>query len=247
MKLELDYVGCIPLEEVHANVRRHDALGIPCPKRSGRLALVGGGLSASEHIEDLINWPGDVWAINGAAQWCLHNSIDATLVTLHPNLELVPATRRAVLGAECSDELFAKCADKDICLLPTLDRGPTTATGVTIAAPRCGFSGITLFGCEGSYGAQTHNYEVYEDPNELWVVIAADGQTFRSKAEFFLQSRILADLIRGWPDNVEERSGGLLRALVNDPDYDVTDLAPALMEATTEVTPLTHALPTSRA
>ena len=35
------------------------------------LAVVGGGCSVIDDIEELQEFEGDIWAINGAFQWCL--------------------------------------------------------------------------------------------------------------------------------------------------------------------------------
>lgn len=236
MKLIFRAEGCIPLADVLENVRLSKLRGLSEPRGRGeRLALVGGGPSAADHVEMLRQWGGEVWAINGAAQWCIERGIPATLVTMHPWVDVPDCVTRVVLGEECSPELFDVCADRELYVLndetpsgQVLPRGGTTATAVAIKFPFLGFRDLTLFGLEGSYsGNLTHNYEVYRDPNEPWVIVEANGQMFRTKAEFLLQGRWLAEFIHAYPI-YEERSGGLLRALIHDHDYDVIDMAPCL-------------------
>lgn len=236
MKLLFRAEGCIPLADVLENVRLSKLRGLREPAGNGkRLALVGGGPSAADHVETLRNWPGEVWAINGAARWCWERGIKATLVTFHPWVEVPECVTRIILGEECSPALFDACAGRELYVLndetpsgQVLPRGGTTATAVAIKFPFLGFFDVTLFGLEGSYsGHVTHNYTVYEDPNEPWVIVEANGQTFRTKAEFLLQGRWLAEFIHAYPI-YEERSGGLLAALVKDHDYDVIDMAPCL-------------------
>lgn len=236
MKVLFRPEGCIPLEQVLDNVRLANLRGLPHVKGSGRLALVGGGPSAARYLDELRAWPGEVWGINGAASWLVDQGIAATFVTVHPMVDNVsPRVRRAVLGEECSPELFDALSDRAVFLLTdqtpsgqTLPRGGTTATAVAICAPLLGFTDVSFFGCEGSYAATTHNYPVYQDPAEPWVIVRANGETFRTKAEFLMQSRIIAEFVHAYPF-YEERSGGLLAALVQDHDYDVTDMAPSLL------------------
>jgi hypothetical protein len=148
---------------------------------------------------------------------------------MHPVIQLDPRVKRAVLGEECSPALFDALSDTELYILTdrtpsgqTLPRGGTTATAVALAAPLLGFADTTFFGCEGSYGLSSHNYPVYQDPDEPWVIVRVCGETFRTKAEFLLQSYILAELVHAFPI-YEERSGGLLAALVRDNQYEVID------------------------
>lgn len=222
-------LGCIPLERVLANCVASNKRCLPAAQGCGPLALVGGGPSAAKHIDELRAWPGEVWAINGAAGWCIERGINATLVTMHPDIEVPACVTRAVLGEECSPDLFEKLSGRELYILTdrtragsTLPRGGTTATAVAIAAPLLGFADTTFFGCEGSYGGTSHNYAVYQDPNEPWMIVRVGSETFRTKAEFLLQSYILAELVHAFPI-YEERSGGLLAALVRNNQYEVID------------------------
>ncbi len=182
-------------------------------------------------------WPGEVWAINGAAGWCHRNGIDAAFLTVHPTTQPVPdCIRRVVLGTECAPEMFDALVGRDVRVLPDVEingemhRGGTTATATAFALPYMGFSDVTFFGLEGSYGeTQSHSYPTAKDPNEVWIVVMAGPRLYRTKLEFLHQSVVLAELVNAFPQ-YEERSGGLLRALVADHEYDVTDMMPTLRE-----------------
>jgi hypothetical protein len=236
LRLKLTPGGCIPERQTIAHIASARKRDLPIVKGSGRLALVGGGLSAADHIETLRQWDGEVWAINGAATWCIANGINAALVTVHPTItEIAPSIRRVVLGSECAPGLFDACSDRDLRILPDVEingemqRGGTTATSVALALPYMGFADVTFFGLEGSYGERSHNYDVYQDPNELWVVVKACDGEYRTKLEFLHQSQLLAELVHKYPQ-FEERSGGLLRALVKDHEHDEIDMSPILLE-----------------
>ena len=237
MRVYFDPPGCIPLDEIIENARLSRLRGLSEPKGNGRrLALVGGGLSAAERIDELRAFDGEVWAINGAWSWCRDHGIGATFVTFHPMVDVPPGVKRAVIGEECSPPLFDALAHCELYTLTdessngeALPRGGTTATAVAIKMPLLGFYDLTFYGLEGSYGARTHNYDVLIRDDEPWMVVKADGQTFRTKLEFLHQSIILAELIHAYPI-YEERCGGLLAALVQDHEYDVIEMAPILHE-----------------
>lgn len=237
MRLKLTPGGCIPERQTVQHIASARQRNLPVVKGRGkRLVLVGGGLSAADHIETLRQWDGEVWAINGAAKWCISHGIDASLVTVHPTItEIDPSIRRVALGTECAPELFDACAGLDLRVLPDVEidgemqRGGTTATSVALALPYMDFLDVTFYGLEGSYGERSHNYDVYRDPNELWLIVKASDGEYRTKLEFLHQSQLLAELVHKYPQ-FEERSGGLLRALVKDHEHDVIDMAPVLLE-----------------
>jgi hypothetical protein len=235
LRIQFTADGCLSDAEINENIRLSKLRGLPHIKGAGRLALVGGGPSAMNRIPELTIWDGPVWAINGAAKWCYCIGVRATLVTLHPFVEIPDCVEHFVFGEECSPALFDAARGRDVSILSdkshsgqSVPRGGTTATAVAIMAPLLGFEDVTFFGLEGSYGDRTHNYDVYQDPDEEWVIVETDGKTFRTKAEFLLQSQILAELVHAFPI-YEERSGGLLRALVNDHLYEVIDAAPDVL------------------
>lgn len=217
-------------------MRSAQARALPFARCSGHLALVGGGPSVANHLDELRAWGGEVWAINGAWAWLRGHGIDATFCSLHPLVDVPQGVNRAVLGDECAPEFFDALKGAEVLLLPDqmptggrFNRGPTTATGVAIASVAVGFSEVSFFGLEGSYAERTHNYDVYQDPTEFWVIVKANGETFRTKGEFLLQSQELSNLVHALPHRFHDRSGGLLAALVQDFDYDVLDASPALL------------------
>jgi hypothetical protein len=80
---------------------------------SGRLAIVGGGNSIKEHVDELRSWDGDVWAVNGTINWCMDNGIKAAFYTIDAQpLEnwVYPLHRikRAVLAADCNPDVISK-------------------------------------------------------------------------------------------------------------------------------------------
>lgn len=205
------------------------------PRTEQRLAVVGLGDSASRAINELREWDGDIWAINGAAAWLASQGIVSTMVTVDP----LPFPDSAFDGI--SSALFASCADPKAFELMR-DRvekfdmsehaddgvfgGCTTATRMPALAIQLGYTDITFFGCEGSFTDRNHVDSHRDYPEQLF--IRAGGTDYRSVPEFVLQAQSLSALISEWPDIFKEKSGGLLRAMVKNKDWSVVAVSASL-------------------
>ncbi len=204
------------------------ALGLPKHKGAGRLAVVGGGPSINDHIEELQNWDGTIWAINGTHKWCLQNDIDAWFYTcdaLPPSkwaydLRLV---NKAVLAPDCDIEMFLRFKETGalIQLTAPIESGPTSANASDWLSLQAGYRHVTYFGCEGSFAPKaTHAFRSCDV--EDWLVVDVGGEHYRTKAEFISQSIMLANTIKAFPTVYAEKSGGLLNAMLrHGTDHDV--------------------------
>lgn len=204
-------------------------LGLPEHRGSGRLAVVGGGPSVSEHIEELRNFDGTVWAVNGAINWCMDHGIDAWFYTADaaPMANWtydLSRVKRAALAPDCSPELVRYLIERaaHVTLTPPVESGPTSANATDFISLKAGYRHMTYFGCEGSFadGHQTHAFESF--PVEDWLEVVIGGEHYRTKAEFISQSIMLSNTLRAFPAYYSEKSGGLLRAMIeHGPEYDV--------------------------
>lgn len=215
-----------------ANAVINKKLGLPSHRGAGRLAIVGGGPSINSHIEELQNWDGQVWAVNGAINWCHAHDIDAYFYTIDaapiPNWTyFLHGVSKAVVALDCDPSLFATLRGADITTLGIPDGGPTSANAADWYAIECGHSGLTFFGCESSFGDQTHAFTSH--PIDQWIVVRVGGRDYRTKPEFLEQARIMAEVIRAAPQYYDEKSGGLLSAMVeHGMDYELIDISPAV-------------------
>lgn len=211
-----------------ANSKVIETLGLPRYAGSGRLAVVGGGPSIRDHIEELRNWDGTIWAVNGTINWCIDNGIPAWFYTADSSpmanwpCDLSRITR-AVLAPDCSPEMVAhlQSIGAEITLTCPLESGPTSANASDYLAIDAGHSHVTYFGCEGSFAPQnTHAFEAFPIPD--WLVVEIGGEHFRTKAEFISQAIMLSNTIKALPTVFAEKSGGMLRAMIeHGPDHDV--------------------------
>lgn len=200
-------------------------LGINPPKpRSGRLAVVGGGQSALAYVETLRRWNGEVWAINGAYDWCVERGIDCRFFSADPQPLVVEYARRAkkaTLPPWCHPDIWTNIPDVEIAdFFPTFS---ASAPNVAAVAFDLGFESITFFGCDCSFSDTTHTYE--DHPDAATMIVMANGMEFKTTPAYYTQAQEVAALCREFPDLIKEMSGGLVRALVIDPDYSVTSMS----------------------
>lgn len=204
------------------------ALGLPKHQGAGRLAIVGGGLSINEHVEELKNWPGTIWAVNGAINWCMDHGIDAWFYTADSTPPSnwaydLSRAKRGVLVPDCSLEMVWLLQDHGahVELTGDIQSGPTSANASDYLSIEAGYDNVTYFGCEGSFDrVETHAFA--SAPIGDWMIIEIGGEYFRTKAEFISQAIMLCNTINAFPGVYSEKSGGMLRAMLkHGPDYDV--------------------------
>jgi len=238
--VKIRYVPVGPCEwMVGRNILHAKSLGLPpVGPRSGVLHVVAGGPSIADHIDEIRAHDGETWAVNGAWRWLYNHGIPATFFSCDSNPSLVALTEgadRAILATMVDPVVFEALRGADVRVFDTgliagVHTGPTSATSIPALAIAAGFSRVGFFGCEGSYrGDATHAYE--DGAANPWrCIVECGGEQFATEAEYQMQSRYLSDLIRAAPGVFQERSGGLLRAMVAHGEPDVIWASPELMQ-----------------
>lgn len=232
MKIRFNAVCCVPDDVLARNMEL--SVGYPEPSGSGHLAVVGGGPDVRYYLDELRTFRGDIWAINGAWRWLTeHGVADAMFYTTDPSDRVPPLCKGAPVGvfaAHCHPDAFKAVgtAYRDP-NPPEKVGGPTSAVAAAGMAVRAGYTKVTWYGCEGSYRDRSHAYMHHETGNRCEVV--SDGKTFLAEAELVCQSEWLMKIINLAPHVFQERSGGLLRAMLRSGDWDITRVSPQLKEA----------------
>lgn len=247
VKIHWESAPTVSTSERDANLEMVKALGLPEHRGSGRLAIVGGGPSIAEHVGTLAAWEGTIWAVNGAINWCIDRGIDAWFYTADaaPMANWtydLSRVKRAALAPDVSPELIAylRSHGAHVELTAPIESGPTSVNAADFLSLRAGYYPMTYFGCEGSFDGvrisptqlrhdRTHAFESFPIPD--WLDVDVGGQLYRTKAEFVSQSIMLANTIRAFPEFYSEKSGGLLRAMIeHGPEYDVFQVSNSLFE-----------------
>jgi hypothetical protein len=217
VKLVIEQVCCVDEATLKRNIQATE--GPPEPKGSGPLAVIGGGPSVLDHLDEIKAWSGEIWAINGAHLWCKAQGVRSFLYSVDPHellLQYTDKADRCVLASHCDPRAFkAPECYRMTCDLP----GPTSATSTTISAIEAGYSSVVYYGCESSYQSDKSHAYMDEDLPDL-LRIACNGEEFLTKPEFILQAQFLGAAIAAAPGVFTEKSGGLLRAMLRGVDFD---------------------------
>lgn len=201
---------------------------------SPRLAVVGGGPSVLDHVDELKAWDGEVWAVNGALPWCDSIGVDAALFTIDPKESLVSIARqakRAVLGSSCAPSMFS-AVDGPVELFPLgiYPNGSSSASCAPMAAAARGHAHVTLFGCESSFTDRIHAYS-WADTHSSRVLVECGGTEYLTNPQLIMQAEYIAEIAREIPSFVDVRGRGFLPALIEHGDYSVLKVSQDIMES----------------
>lgn len=214
---------------------------VPSEPAAPNLAVLGGSPEIVHQIDRLKAWDGEIWAINGAWNWCERHGINATFYRIDPcvpdhNSVNIQGVRRAILADLVEpyvfDVLMANGADVRMVRLGKGEGMLLPSTTAAATAPElalwCGHRHVTYFGCESSYGHQTHDYKA-ENPNRVWV--RCGGRDYVTSPQMIMQAEWIAEIARTYPSFIDIACGGFLKALVEHGDYDITHICPNIGEA----------------
>lgn len=226
------------------NIAHARALGFPYVREEfphgRRLAVVGGGPSIVDHLDEIRSYT-DVWAINGACGFLRERGIVSTLLACDPVpflAERVRGAKTAILCSRCDPAVFDALKGAEITLFDALQDKLTGgyATWLSVSAMSAvfqlsmayGFRQTVFYGCEGSYESTTHAY--MDDPQGHRFVVSCGGGEYLTVPELYIQCQQMAPLFRlSVSDAFTERSGGLLRAMIQNEDHDIVKVSRALL------------------
>jgi hypothetical protein len=208
----------------------------PSALRGKPLAIVGGGPSVLDHLEELRNWPGEIWAINWTAHWLADQGIGSKMTTVDSSIPFIPRaplSKGAILGSCVSPVIFAEYPDAE-CFDMSEDApggtvgGSSTACRVPVLAVKMGWTDIHFFGCEGSFTeGRTH---VYRNETQFvnYLKVKAGNTVYLTRDDLYMQCESLADVMLMFPAHFKNRSGGLLQGMIEHPDWEVVAISAAL-------------------
>ena len=202
-------------------------------KRDHPVAVVGGGPLLD--LEALRKWPGEIWAVNRTADYLLSQGIDCTFFTVD-SFAIETVAKKRLLSTNCNPELFtdgAECFALSEHEEGGILGGSTSAGRAPLLALRLGFPGVVFFGCEGSFSGPTH-VDRDEPQYTEQLMVRADGKDYKTRPDYALQAEYLSELLREFPQYLTEQSGGLLRAMKNDPDWEVIAISDDLKDSMRE-------------
>lgn len=245
MRIEFD--GKIPVahDDLMRQVAHAKTLGYPevraVPPHGRTLAVVGGGPSIVDRLDEIRGYA-DIWAINGACRFLREHSIDSTLLTLDPCDFLAPrisGATKALLATRCHPDVFSVLEGADITVFDAVNDTENglwaSCSSVTVAfhlAAVLGYRKTVFFGCEGSFTDQSHAYMDDAELQDLRFVVQCGGRQYVTAPDLYMLTRQLAPFFRrSINESFIERSGGLLRALIENEEHDIVKISPSMMAA----------------
>ena len=103
--------------------------------------------------------------------------------------------------------------------------GPASVNNTVIPAAMMGYMDVTFFGCEGSFSGEPYFYRKELKPEQM--VIRSRGVDYVTSTDLFVTTQSLATTIQEYPQH-KEKSGGLLRAMIEDDQWGVVAWSEAL-------------------
>lgn len=204
--------------------------------RNRKLAVVGGSPQVIHDIEELRAWNGDIWAINHTADWLASHGIASTLFTVDP-VAIDSPVRKRLLATSCAPEMFTE----DTVAFDMIETHPQGCAGGTSSATRApwlalsmGYTDVSFFGCEGSYVNNDHVDRNEQVDRQL--IVRAGGCDYITRPDYYVQCQEFAKLFAEFGCVFKNRSGGLLKAMLENPDtWEVVAVSPALKAHLEEV------------
>jgi hypothetical protein len=106
----------------------------------------------------------------------------------------------------------------------------STVTVVFHLATVLGYRKTVFFGCEGSYSERTHAYMDEAELQDYRFVVECGGKQYLTAPDLYMLTTQMALFFkRAINESFTERSGGLLRALIESEEHDIVKVSPALM------------------
>lgn len=226
MKPDFTIAPAIPKWEAEAQAEYARGLGFSPPRpRSGSLAVVGGGHSVAAYVETLRRWDGDIWAVNGAYNWCRERDIDATFYTVDPEectVEFAKGAEKAIVTPWCHPSMWGVL--KNVELADFFPMFSASAPNAAWAGFPLGYTSVTYFGIDCSFSDTTHSYMNHDD--RATMIVRCGGMDYQTTPAYYVQALEIEALCKLAPKRIRQMCGGLVRALVENDDHDVIYTSP---------------------
>lgn len=220
------------------NVRRNASVPLVTPRAPHErpLAIVGGGPSLTEAVSILRNWPGDLWSINKTGDWLHTRNVQSVLYSVDASEKINemcdPASvTGAIFSSWCAPNIVQRYPNACVFHMhPIVENGikggSTSAVSAPLLALQMGYQNICFFGCESSYITVDHvdRHEAHNND----IIVRANNKFFRTQPPLYIQAQELSRIIKQFPQVFCEHSGGLLRAMIADDNWEVVHVSDAL-------------------
>lgn len=252
---ELETICVVDLDGRSANLERNLQRGLPWagrePEREGQLAIVGSGPSVRTRLDKLRQWPGEIWAINGAYDYLLTEGIiPHGFWGIDPLPGLAGYVKNArpettfYIAATCDPSVFDALAGHKVVLwFPACEQdasypedavlvtgGVTVLTRAPYGALMMGWRDITIFGADSSFDEDDDRRYCYqhgtyaEDSQAIFNVVTLDGETrFLTEINLMKQVANFGVIHNQFRGMLKFDCDGLMAAWLEAPTQDIVD------------------------
>lgn len=229
------------------NLSRAMLRGLPMveqlAERTEPLAIVASGPSVSDYLDELREWQGIIWAINGAYDFLVErNIIPHGFFGMDPLPGLAPYVAKPdprtlfYICSICDPAVFDALKDRNVLLWNpdgegveygpgqwVIGGGTTAVTRAPYLALLQGFRDITLFGVDSSYRSgdpYCYKWGTYEcDIDQPRMLVEANGEgPFETELGLMKQVSQLNVLHKRFGGKLKFRCDGLLAAFMRAPE-----------------------------
>lgn len=228
---------CVPAEQRAKNIAGCLSRHLPSiaigEAKDGPIAVIGGGLSASDELENIKNFKGFRVAINGSHDWLIDNGIipDA-MIAVDPQKVMDKFFKNPqeettyLVCSHCDPSVFDALEGKRVATFHsqtensdkgtlTINTGPSAITTAPYLLYVMGYRDIHLFGADSSLSSgQSHAYKDGSvDENRMNVLVGED--VYLTTPQFILQAAHLWDINTQLKDdlNIKIHGYGLSKAI----------------------------------
>ncbi len=241
---DLIKIDCVEDKEVRQRyidsaVARKLRLVIKHKKRKGKVAIVGSGPSATDAIDMLKEWDGEIWGINRSFEWMRHRGVKPTgFLGIDPEwilkecLPNIPEDVTYYLAAQVHPCVFDHLKDRDVRLWFMADSevrlpfgaypiygGSTCLSRAPNLAWALGYREVHIIGGDSSFTHKTHVHGGELPPN--CVIAETCGRKFKTTKTMMSQAVEFVEQMPEWslmkdPLSVSIYGEGLMQSMIAD-------------------------------
>jgi hypothetical protein len=233
---KISFIGKSPVDDgrLSKNRETNRGRGLSLGSASCALAVVGGAPSVANYLDELREFDGEIWAVNGTWRYLKENGIESTFYSIDPHptaiLNMAKCATKAVLACcvdpavfDAIDNVSLACIGED-----EIQHFTTSAATAPMIAAKRGHKHVTFYGCDGSFQDGKTHVDKSVKQNLMWV--ECGGEEFVTSPQMLMQTESIFAMADKFPQYITVRGDGFLSALVKEKDYTVTHVSPALNE-----------------
>ncbi len=192
-------------------------------------AVVGGSPNLPAMLPVLREWKGDIFAVNATSGYLSDQGIPNYLYAIDCDptpWRIGPLVKGAVFASRVDREQYKQFKRKQVRVFEMaeednktgIEGGPTAACRSPHLFLRMGYRAVYYFGCDGCFSNETHITGNQDVAKANMIIVRVNEIDYLTNAALLLQNEHIVDVIKKYPQFLFNASGGLLKAMLENPD-----------------------------